>query len=278
MTTRTMQCKAAVTAGKADGLEEGEFEAIVSAFDNVDSYGDVVVKGAFSETLKEWADSGDLVPVIWAHDWADPFSHLGVVKSAEETDKGLLIRGYIGAEEREANPKAAQVWRLMKERRVKQFSFAFDVLDGAEVEKDGKSFYELRRLKLHEVGPCLLGVNQATELISAKAAIVDQRKAATLDRAKHAVAKAETIDDLRSARELLDSAIADLDAGDEAEDEKTSEGAESSKNAEGAESGAPASETEEAEGAESGAKGASARTREILRELDFMDLEADLIH
>lgn len=167
---RVVQCKAAVSTDQdAPDLTDGQFRAVVAVFDNVDSHGDVVVRGAFAETLNEWADRGDEIPVIWSHDWADPFSHIGTVKSAEETDRGLEIVGEIPQEDRDSNPRAAQVYRLLKSRRITQFSFAFDVLEGAEVEQDGRRVTELRRLKLHEVGPCLLGVNQATELIAAKA-------------------------------------------------------------------------------------------------------------
>jgi len=65
------------------------------------------------------------------------------------------------------------VYRLLKGRRVTQFSFAYDVNEGAWVSDDEHpwgGYYELRRLKLHEVGPCLVGANQETELIAAKAA------------------------------------------------------------------------------------------------------------
>lgn len=167
---RVVQCKAAVSTDQdAPDLTDGQFRAVVAVFDNVDSHGDVVVKGAFTETLNEWADRGDEIPVIWSHDWADPFSHIGTVKSATETDRGLEILGEIPQEDRDSNPRAAQVYRLLKSRRITQFSFAFDVLEGGEVDRDGRRVTELRRLKLHEVGPCLLGVNQSTELGSIKA-------------------------------------------------------------------------------------------------------------
>ena len=167
---RVVQAKAAVSTDQdAPDLADGQFRAVVAVFDNVDSHGDVVVRGAFAETLSEWADSGDEIPVIWSHDWADPFSHIGTVKSATETDRGLEIVGEIPQEDRDSNPRAAQVYRLLKARRITQFSFAFDVLEGGEVERDGRRVTELRRLKLHEVGPCLLGVNQATELGAIKA-------------------------------------------------------------------------------------------------------------
>lgn len=169
------------SVGTKDNEDSGEFEALVSVFGNVDHYGEVVMPGAFKATLKSWEDRGDPIPVIWSHQWADPFAHVGTVKSAKETADGLVIRGYISPEERAVNPTAAQVYNLLKSRRVTQFSFGFDVDDaGMGERKDGEKsmdVYELRALTLHEVGPCLLGVNPDTELLGVKA----QGRKATLE-------------------------------------------------------------------------------------------------
>lgn len=174
---RTMEVTAKVkAAGVADGLEEGQFRALVSVFDNEDTYGDVVRPGAFAQTLMDWAAKGDSIPVIWSHQWSDPFAHIGRVIEAKETTEGLEVLGQIddlaGNDE---NPTAKQVYRLLKGRRVTQFSFAYDVPNGggAWVKDDNHrwgGYYELRQVDLHEVGPCLLGVNRETELLAAKAA------------------------------------------------------------------------------------------------------------
>jgi HK97 family phage prohead protease len=158
-------------AGVADGLAEGQFVALVSVFGNEDSVGDVVRPGAFTATLADWASKGDPIPVIWAHNWGDPFAHVGTVVKAVETLQGLEVTGQI--DDLDTNPTASQVYRLLKGRRVTQFSFAYDVEEGAWVDDDDHrygGYYELRRLKLHEVGPCLVGANQETELLAAKAA------------------------------------------------------------------------------------------------------------
>ncbi|WP_138967486.1 HK97 family phage prohead protease [Streptomyces sp. YIM 121038] len=157
-------------AGVADGLAEGQFTALVSVFDTEDSMGDIVRPGAFTQTLAEWAAKGDDIPVIWSHQWSDPFSHIGRVVKAVETLQGLEVTGQI--EDLADNPTSAQVYRLLKGRRVTQFSFAYDVGEGGWITDDEHpwgGYYELRRLDLHEVGPCLLGVNRDTELLAAKA-------------------------------------------------------------------------------------------------------------
>ncbi|MFI5685897.1 HK97 family phage prohead protease [Streptomyces sp. NPDC051636] len=162
-------------AGVTDGLEEGQFRALVSVFNNEDTYGDVVRPGAFAQTLQDWAAKGDSIPVIWSHQWSDPFAHIGHVVEAQETAQGLEVLGQI--DDLGENPSADQVYRLLKGRRVTQFSFAYDVPNGggAWVKDDTHpwgGYYELRQVDLHEVGPCLLGVNRETELLAAKAASI----------------------------------------------------------------------------------------------------------
>lgn len=173
MLTKSLPAKIKAV-GAADGLEEGEFLALVSVFGNVDSMGDVVVQGAFVDDLKAWAEKGDPIPVVWSHDWRDPFAHLGPVVKADEVHEGeggggLLVKGRI--EDLAENPKAAQVYRLLKGRRVTQFSFAYDIIESGWVKREGedREVYELRKLHIFEVGPCLVGANQETELLAAKA-------------------------------------------------------------------------------------------------------------
>ncbi|MFJ2702982.1 HK97 family phage prohead protease [Streptomyces sp. NPDC087428] len=173
---RTKECTARIkAAGPADGLAAGQFRAIVSVFGNEDSMGDVITPGAFAQVLAEWKASGDPIPVVWSHRWADPFSHIGSVLEAKETPDGLEVLAQI--EDMDTNPTAKHVHGLLKGRRIKQFSFAYEVAEGGWVETDDTArfpwgeYYEIKRFAaLYEVGPCLVGANQQTELLAAKAA------------------------------------------------------------------------------------------------------------
>ena len=120
-----------VKAGPADGLAEGEFTAYASVFGNKDSYGDVVMPGAFADTLAEWKDSGNTIPLLFGHNMSDPDYNIGGVKSAVEDDHGLLVTAQLDLD----NPKAVQTYRLLKGRRLSQMSFAYDVLDGRESQR-----------------------------------------------------------------------------------------------------------------------------------------------
>ena len=205
---------------------EGEFTALVSVFDSKDTYGDVIRKGAFANTIKEWEESDDFLPVVWAHDWADPFAHIGRVTKAEETDEGLVITGLI--EDMDSNPTAAQVYRLLKGRRIKNFSFAYDVLDGG-YKKDDEfgEYYELTELKVHEVGPCLVGVNQDTQLLDVKAqaalASVKAGRSLSEKNIEHLVAARDALVEVLKASVPEEEGAGKIEEASQAETDETEE-------------------------------------------------------
>lgn len=184
-------------AGPDDDLEEGQFLAYASTFiKSPDSYGDIVRKGAFAETIKEWKASGNTLPVLFGHNMSDPDYNLGGVIEAREDDRGLLVKGQLDLD----NPKAKQVYKLLKGRRLSQLSFAFDIReDGTVTLEDDVQVRELRNLKLYEVSLVPIGANQDTEVLAVKA-VADAVKAGRTLSSKNLAS-------LKSARDSLDEVI-----------------------------------------------------------------------
>lgn len=208
--------------GEADGLEEGQFEAIVSVFGNKDSYGDIVQPGAFKETLDEWAASGNPIPVYYSHRMDDPDFNIGHVLDAKETDEGLWVKAQI-----DMTPgagKAAQVYRLLKGRRLTQFSFAYDVVDGGWETQDDEEFYSLRKLRVYEVGPTPIGANQETELLGVKSAaehaqrFADAVKAGRVLSAKNETTLREAVASLDAASKSITDVLAAVGEEDQEKD------------------------------------------------------------
>lgn len=190
-------------AGEADGLESGQFEAIVSVFNNIDSFGDKVIPGAFTDTLATWAAKGDPIPVYWSHRMDDPDYNIGHVLEAKETDEGLWVKGQLDTDE-DAR-KARQVYRLMKGRRVTQFSFAYDIDEAGWTTKDDEEFFELRKLTVHEVGPTPIGANDQTELLGVKAIAEHTERFVRAIKAGR-VLSARNEETLREAKASIDAA------------------------------------------------------------------------
>lgn len=165
--------KSVVVKFKTDGLAEGEFTGYASVFGNKDSYGDVVLKGAFTNTLAEWERKGVPIPLLWGHNTADPDFNLGEIVEATEDDRGLKVHGRLDME----SPKSAQTYRLLKSGRVNQMSFAYRVVDGAYVQPEGDdktwrdAYYELREVELYEISIVPIGANQETEILAVKSVV-----------------------------------------------------------------------------------------------------------
>lgn len=130
---------------KAEESEEsgsGYFVGYASVFGNVDSYGEVMEKGAFSDTLKEW--EGRKIPVFYGHDLTNPENNIGYVESAEEDATGLLVRCVVDTEGPGNGPI---VYKLLKEGRIDRMSFGFYVNDADH--KGGVTY--IKKVSLLEV-------------------------------------------------------------------------------------------------------------------------------
>jgi len=199
--------KAAGDPGMAD-KPDGYFEAYFSTWTKTpDSYGDIMAKGAFVDTFNEWKASGNTVPILFGHDMVDPFSNLGGAMELSEDDHGALVKGQLDLQ----NPKAAQVYRMLKGRRIGDLSFAYDVLEDGTVEvpKSAGSDQmqparELRKVKLYEVSIVPVGANSDTEVLAVKANVEAIKAGRSIS--------TKNLESLKAARDAIDSVITAADA------------------------------------------------------------------
>ncbi|MFF1820387.1 HK97 family phage prohead protease [Kribbella sp. NPDC058245] len=186
-------------AKAANATDDGIVEALVATYD-VDSSGDRILPGAFAKSLQEWADSGTTIPFIWSHLHDDLDAYLGEVMEAKETDDGLWVKAQIDMDDE----KARKAFRLIKGGRVRQYSFAYDVPEGgAKEDTDGPGETALSELRLYEVGPTLIGMNQNTRTLVAKSNDETGAKAGR-------VLSAKNEGDLRQAADLIRGVLAQL--------------------------------------------------------------------
>lgn len=206
-----------VKAGPDDGLVEGQFIGYASVFGNVDSYGEVVMPGAFDKTIAEWVKSGNPIPTLFAHNLSDPDYNIGGVVTAEPDAVGLKVTVQLDLE----NSKALQTYRMLKGRRINQMSFAYDEIDAGPAVHDGQDVWELRELKLYEVSVVTIGANQETEILAVKqAATLAERELARIKSGRVLSAKNES--ELRDAHDAIGRVLSALDST--SDEEKASEG------------------------------------------------------
>ena len=206
MITSTIDRPIEIKAGPDDGLAEGEFTAYASVYDNVDSYGDVVSKGAFANTLASWKDSGAPIPLYWGHNIADPDFNIGEIVEATEDDRGLLVKARLDLD----NPKSAQTYRLLKGRRVREMSFGFATVKDSSGEVEGRPVRRLDEVKLFEVSVVPVGANPDTEVIAVRAAassLAMQAKAGRTFSTKNEDTVRAVVSDLREAADSLEAML-----------------------------------------------------------------------
>lgn len=139
------------------GDDGGVFTGYASVWDVVDSYGDIVKKGAFKKTIKERGK----FPLLWSHNIMEV---LGVVE-LEEDDYGLRIkRGELNLDVQRAREQRS----LMKQGAVDGFSIGFETIK-EEFQKD-KGLRLVKEVKLWEVSLCVFPANEAARLVDVKSA------------------------------------------------------------------------------------------------------------
>ncbi len=145
--------------------EDGFFSGYASVFGNVDSYGDIVEKGAFAETLSQWAAKNKLPPVLWNHKIDEP---IGVYTLMREDDRGLYVEGKLLVAEVQ---RAKEIHALMKAGAVDGMSIGYSTLDyRMDTENDIRY---LTRVKLWENSIVTFPANDLSRIGAVKAALHD---------------------------------------------------------------------------------------------------------
>lgn len=141
-------------------LESGQFEGYGSTFGNVDLGGDVVMKGAFEESLERWRKQGDWPQMFWMH---RPDQVPGVWLDMHEDSKGLKVKG-----ELIETAVGKEVGIMMRKRAVKALSIGFSLDDQSDYEfRDGVRL--LHRINLWETSPVTLPMNPKAKISAVKA-------------------------------------------------------------------------------------------------------------
>ncbi len=114
---------------------KGEIEGYASKFGIKDQGGDIVVKGAFSQSL-----SARMPKMLWQHDPSQP---IGRWKSAEQDSTGLLVVGQINMDVQKGQEAAS----LIKDKAIDGMSIGYRTRKATKT----KAGRELKDLDLWEV-------------------------------------------------------------------------------------------------------------------------------
>lgn len=169
-------------ADVVDIADSGIISGYLSKFDNVDSYGDVVRKGAFTESLELLKTSGRKLPVLWQHNRDEP---IGYFIELKEDDVGLYFEAQLLIEE---VVKASEAYALLKSGVITGMSIGYfvkeyKVIVGGENEFDS---LELIKLDLREGSVVTFPANPETHVESVKA---EELQGASLSKTESVMAR-----------------------------------------------------------------------------------------
>jgi HK97 family phage prohead protease len=136
----------------------GILTAYVSMFDNVDSDGDMIVKGAFDKTLSERGplSAKPRIKHLWQH---NPYDVIAVPTEMVTEEKGLLVMSKFGTDTASQDKFKQHVDGLITE-----YSIGYNVIK----EEKAEGYNKLMELKLWEYSSVTWGANSLTYTVDAK--------------------------------------------------------------------------------------------------------------
>ncbi|MEO0485279.1 MAG: HK97 family phage prohead protease [Pseudomonadota bacterium] len=144
---------------------DGTVEGYGAIFGNVDTGGDIVEPGAFTDSLK----SGIKVKFLWQH---NPSRPIGVWDEVKEDDTGLRVKGRILGDV-EGGPSATA---LVKAGAIDGLSIGYRTLEFREAKVDDRWVRIIEKAELWEVSLVTFPMNPEATIDAVKAASMSQRE------------------------------------------------------------------------------------------------------
>lgn len=150
--------------------EDGTFEGYGSVFGVKDSYGDIVMPGAFAESLARHRAAGTMPAMLWQHDSDDV---CGVWLEMSEDAVGLKVKGQLALK----TAYGSDAYELLKIKAIRGLSIGY-VTEEEEVDRVA-GVTKLTKLDLWEISLVTFPANTSATVTSVKSieAIVDLKSA-----------------------------------------------------------------------------------------------------
>lgn len=146
--------------------EDGSFSGYGSIFGVVDLGYDVVVKGAFTRSLKEHKTAKTMPKLLWQHDSWQP---IGIYTTVNEDDKGLYVEGKLALK----TVQGAEAYELLKMGAIGGLSIGYKT---KTYEYDTETYVRtLTDVDLYEVSLVTFAMNPDAQVSAVKGADITER-------------------------------------------------------------------------------------------------------
>lgn len=154
-----------------DSGATGTFEGYGAVFGNLDSYGDVIQKAAFKDTLKEWKKAKRLPPMLVQHGgWMmtdQDALPVGKWMEMEEDDHGLKVKGRLINLDTESGKR---IYGAMREGVLDGMSIGYRAKEFAVGTKPEEPRRTLKKIDLVELSVVTFPANGAARVSQVKSA------------------------------------------------------------------------------------------------------------
>lgn len=139
--------------------DDGTFEGYGSVFNITDKGGDIVVAGAFAETLAAAKAAGRMPAMLWQHNPREP---IGVYSEMSEDVVGLRVKGRLAMK----TQRGAEAYELMKMGALTGLSIGYRVRDDSWDRVTGVR--TIKKADLIEISPVTFPMNDASRVSAVK--------------------------------------------------------------------------------------------------------------
>lgn len=158
----------------SNGTKEGTFSGYGAVFGNIDSHGDVIDKGAFAKSLREWEGKGKLPKMLLHHGGffgpVDDLLPIGKWTSMEENSKGLKVEGELFALNTD---RGALIYEGLKSGELDGLSIGYRARKYTMGTKPQDPTRTLHDIDLREVSIVTWGSNDKALIGQVKSADID---------------------------------------------------------------------------------------------------------
>lgn len=142
--------------------DDGAFSGYGSVFGVKDSYGEIVMPGAFKKSLSEHRRTGYRPKMFWMHDIWSP---IGAWTKMNEDATGLYVEGSLNMEVQ----RGRETYALLKRGDIDGLSIGYFEVKAENSTEQGARL--LRQLDLREVSVVSIGANPAATVEEIKSAM-----------------------------------------------------------------------------------------------------------
>lgn len=138
--------------------KDGTFQGYASVFDTIDSDRDVIVKGAFQNSISLFKQGDRIIHLLWQHQSSEP---IGVIDSMKEDAHGLFVRGRLLLDVQ----RGREAYSLLKEQALRGLSIGFIP---KEVDHNAHGIRMIEQLDLFEISLVTFPANPSAHVHSVK--------------------------------------------------------------------------------------------------------------